>query len=61
MDRIVQQRHVGGHDVAIVETLADEGSGYLLLVDGLLADLEPLGRMPTDEELLLLLKRLSPG
>jgi hypothetical protein len=50
--RIIEERQVGTHHVAIIEELTDEGAGYVLLVDGVLAaDQEPMGRMPTDEEI----------
>jgi len=43
---------MGTHHVAIIEELMDEGTGYVLLVDGVLAaDQEPLGTIPTDEEI----------
>lgn len=52
MGRIIEERQVGTHRVAIIEELMDEGIGYVLLVDGVLAaDNEPLGQMPSDEEI----------
>ena len=50
--RVIEERQVGTHHVTIIEELMDEGTGYVLLVDGVLtADQEPLGTMPTDEEI----------
>lgn len=52
MDRIIEERRVGTHHVAIIEELMDEGTGYLLSVDGVLAaENEPLDHKPTDEEI----------
>ncbi|WP_374986741.1 hypothetical protein [Streptomyces fradiae] len=52
MDRVVQERLIDAHRVLIVEDAEDEGSGYLLLVDGVLVDgSEPLSRIPTDGEI----------
>jgi hypothetical protein len=52
MDRIIEERQIGTHHVAIIEELMDEGTGYVLVVDGVLAaDNEPLEQMPTDEEI----------
>jgi hypothetical protein len=56
MDRIVQQRRVGDHDVVVIEKVDDEGAGYVLLIDGVLAeDSEPLDHIPGNEELQRLL------
>jgi len=36
----------------IIEELMDEGVGYMLMVDGVLAaDHEPLDQMPSDEQI----------
>lgn len=52
MDRIIEERRVGTHHVTIIEELADDGAGYLLVIDGVLAaDAEPLSQIPSDEEL----------
>jgi len=52
MGRVIEERQVGTHQVAIIEELMDEGAGYVLLVDGVLAaEDEPLDRMPSDEEI----------
>lgn len=52
MDRIIEEREVDTHQVAIIEVLMDEGTGYVLAVDGVLAaENEPLDHMPTDEEI----------
>lgn len=52
MDRIIEERQVGKHQVAIIEQLMDEGVGYVLVVDGVLAaENEPLDHMPSDEEI----------
>lgn len=52
MGRIIEERQVGTHHVAIIEELMDEGIGYVLLVDGVLvAESEPLEQMPTEEEI----------
>jgi hypothetical protein len=57
VDRIIEERQVGTHQVAIVEELTDEGTAFLLLIDGVLAaDHEPLEHMPTDEEIRDLLR-----
>lgn len=58
MDRIIEERQVGAHHITIVEELMDEGSGYVLLVDGVLAaDTEPLTEVPTDDEIRDILRR----
>jgi len=52
MGRIIEERQVGTHQVAIIEELMDEGVGYMLMVDGVLAaDHEPLDQMPSDEQI----------
>ncbi|WP_139216366.1 MULTISPECIES: hypothetical protein [unclassified Streptomyces] len=57
MERVVEERLVDTHKVMIVEDAEDEGSGYLLIVDGVLADeAEPLNRIPTDTEIRALIR-----
>ena len=57
MDRIIEERRIGTHDVAIIEELMDDGTGYVLSVDGVLAaENEPLDHMPGDEEILDILR-----
>jgi hypothetical protein len=52
MGRIIEERQVGTHQVAILEELMDEGVGYTLLVDGVLAAYhEPLEHMPSNDEI----------
>jgi len=52
MNRIIEERWIGTHQVAIVEELMDEGVGYALMVGQvLLAEDEPLDHLPSDEEI----------
>lgn len=52
MDRIIEERRIGRHQVAIIEELLDEGTVYILSVDGVIAaDSEPLDHMPSDAEI----------
>ncbi|MEU3098122.1 hypothetical protein ABZ690_25980 [Streptomyces sp. NPDC006967] len=49
---MVEERHIDGHRVVIVEDVQDEGTGFLLIIDDVLADEdEPLDRIPSDEEI----------
>ncbi|NLI84862.1 MAG: hypothetical protein GX440_05585 [Propionibacterium sp.] len=53
MDRIIEERQVSHHQVAIIEELMDEGVGYALMVDGVrIAENEPLDNRPTNDEIL---------
>lgn len=57
MERIVEEREVDGHRVVIVEALMEEGSGYLMIVDDILAnETEPLGRIPSDDDIRALMR-----
>ncbi|MEU3200977.1 hypothetical protein [Streptomyces sp. NPDC006996] len=52
MEHMVEERHIDGHRVVIVEDVQDEGTGFLLIIDDVLADEdEPLDRIPSDEEI----------
>lgn len=62
VERIVQERRVDGHRVAIVETVADEGAGFVLVIDEVLVnEIEPLGHIPSDEEIREVLRSRRPG
>lgn len=57
MEHMVEERHIDGHRIVIVEDVQDEGTGFLLIVDGVLADeAEPLDRIPSDEEIWTLIR-----
>ncbi|GAB2731245.1 hypothetical protein [Nocardioides pakistanensis] len=57
MDRIIEERRIDTHHVAIIEELMDEGTGYVLSVDGFLAaENEPLDHMPSDAEIRAILR-----
>lgn len=52
MDRIIEERQVSQHKVAIIEEVMDEGVGYSIMIDGvLIVEAEPLDHMPADEEI----------
>lgn len=52
MDRIIEERQISRHHVTILEELMDEGIGYAILVDGVrIAENEPLGHLPAEDEL----------
>ena len=50
MDRVVATYRVDEHEVALVETIEDEGVVYYVLVDGLPGD-ERFGEPPDEDEL----------
>ncbi|MDF2712170.1 MAG: hypothetical protein K0R62_7822 [Nonomuraea muscovyensis] len=57
MERIVEEREVDGHRVVIVEALTEEGSGYVVVVDDVLVnETEPLGRIPSDDDVRALVR-----
>ncbi|OIK25484.1 hypothetical protein [Streptomyces malaysiense] len=62
MEHLVEERHIDGHRVLIVEECQDEGTGFLLIIDGVLADeAEPLDRIPSDEEIRTLMRVRRPA
>lgn len=61
VERIVEEREVDGHPVAVVEDMTDEGSGFVVVVNEVvLNDGEPLGHIPSDEEVRGLMHRKRP-
>jgi hypothetical protein len=57
MEHMVEERHVDGHRVVIVEDAEDEGARFLLIIDDVLAgEMEPLGRIPSDTEIRALMR-----
>jgi hypothetical protein len=51
MERVVRTLRVDGHEVAIVESMEEEGSSFLLVVDDEVINADaPLAGPPSDRE-----------
>jgi hypothetical protein len=58
VERVVEERKVDGHRVVILEDVAEEGTGFFLIIDDVLADeVEPLGHVPSDQEIRAVMRR----
>jgi hypothetical protein len=62
MQRVVRTLRVDGHEVAIVESMEEEGSAFLLVVDDEVINADALlAEPPSDREVCAVVARWSQG
>lgn len=62
MERVVRTLRVDGHEVAIIESMEEEGSGFLLVVDDETINRDaPLAVPPSDREVCAAVARWAQG
>ncbi|HEX6237252.1 MAG TPA: hypothetical protein VFZ68_08660 [Acidimicrobiales bacterium] len=62
MTRMVRTLRVDGHEVAVIESMEEEGSSFLLVVDDQVINADaPLPDVPSDREICAAVARWSQG
>lgn len=62
MERLIEERRIDGHAVAILEDIANEDSGFFLVIDNIREDAGAMfGRIPTDGEIRNVIRSRTGG